>query len=109
MINPIIFTGVRLHGGYTIASMLITTVPILDPLGRRAVAQTRINGREFHMIILYSPDDKELSVSIYHEVLEAMTVPRQILPPASSISTRATLNARATKRTNSLVSSVRRR
>jgi len=84
MIDPNAFSGARLLGGYIIVEISITTVPILDPLGRRVVAQTRIRGREFHITLLHAADDKELSVSIYHEILEAMTVAAES-PPATVI------------------------
>jgi hypothetical protein len=45
-----------------------------DPLGREAVAQTRIVGREFRLAIRAGLSEEELSVTLYHEILEAMTV-----------------------------------
>jgi len=84
MIDPIVFSGARLLGGYTIAAILVTAEPLLDPMGRRAVAQTRITGHEFLIIIVYNSDDKEWSVSLYHEILEAITVASEN-PPSSVI------------------------
>jgi len=84
MIDPNAFSGVRLRGGYIIVGISITAAPSLDPLGRAVIAQTRITGRKFHITILYATDEKECSVSIYHEILEAMTVASEN-PPTSVI------------------------
>ena len=46
----------------------------MDAIGRAALAKTRIVGREFHIKILAALSDNEKSVTLYHEVLEAMTV-----------------------------------
>ena len=81
MIEPIIFSRARLLGGYTIADIVRTDEPLLDPLGRTAVAHTEITGREF-LITIYNQDDKEWSVSLYHEILEAMTVASADPPPS---------------------------
>jgi hypothetical protein len=81
MVDPIEFSRARLLGGYSIADIVRADEPLLDPLGRRAVAQTQITGREF-LITIYNQDDKEWSVSLYHEILEAMTV-ASVDPPAS--------------------------
>ena len=84
MIDPGLFTGARLLGGFTIKGILLIADPLVDALGRGAVAQTRITGHEFLIIIVYNSDDKEWSVSLYHEILEAMTVASDN-PPASVI------------------------
>ncbi len=49
-------------------------------MGRSALAQTRIIGREFHLTILSGLSDKETSVTLYHEILEAMTVAASEVP-----------------------------
>jgi hypothetical protein len=84
MIDLNAFSGARLPGGYIIAGISTTAAPFLDPWGRAVVAQTRITGRIFQITILDQADDKECSVSIYHEILEAMTVASEN-PPASVI------------------------
>ncbi len=45
-----------------------------DPLGREAVGQTRIVGLEFRLIIRSDLSEEELSVTFYHEILEAAVV-----------------------------------
>jgi hypothetical protein len=108
VIDPSLFIGVRLLGGYTITAIVAIAEPLVDPLGRKAVAQTRIRGHEFAITILSNPDEKEWSVSLYHEILEAMTVALDN-PPASVIDfNEATSNARAMKPTKSLAQPVPR-
>jgi hypothetical protein len=46
----------------------------VDALGREAVAQTRILGRELRLVIRSGLSDGELSITLYHEILEAATV-----------------------------------
>jgi hypothetical protein len=84
MIDLNALSGAHLLGGFVIVSVSVTAEPFLDSLGRPVIAQTRIAGRKFHITLLYSADDKECSVSTYHEVLEAMTVASEN-PPSSVI------------------------
>jgi hypothetical protein len=51
MIDPSTFKNVRLHGGFVIADLQFTAAPMLDALDREAVAQTRVIGREFRLLI----------------------------------------------------------
>jgi hypothetical protein len=74
--------GLRLRGGYIIVRIDFAVDPLVDAIGRSAVAQTQIIGREFHLKILSSLSDEEKSVTLYHEVLEAMIVASSA-PPAS--------------------------
>jgi hypothetical protein len=46
----------------------------VDALGREAAAQTRVTGREFRLRIRPGLSDEELSVTLYHEILEAAAV-----------------------------------
>jgi hypothetical protein len=55
---------------------------MLDALERGAVAQTRITGREFRLLTRAGLSRRELSVSLYHEILEAASVASRH-PPAS--------------------------
>jgi hypothetical protein len=84
MINPGSYDGVRLPGGFTITGILLIAEPIVDALGRAAVAKTQIVGREFVITVVVNLDEKEWSVTLYHEVLEAMAVASDS-PPASVI------------------------
>jgi hypothetical protein len=76
------FTNLRLLGGFVIVEIEFTTEPFTDALGRDAVAQTRIVGKELRLLIRSDLPDEELSITLYHEVLEAVSV-ASIHPPAS--------------------------
>ena len=82
MIDPTTFKNVRLRGGFVIAALQFTDSLMVDALGREAVAQTRVVGRTFQLTIRAGLTDRELSISLYHEVLEAATV-GSWPPPAS--------------------------
>lgn len=74
MIDPRTFQNLRLRGGFTIVRLEITDEPLIDAIGREAVARTAIIGSEFYITIRGGLTDEELSVTLYHEILEAMTV-----------------------------------
>jgi hypothetical protein len=78
------FQNLQLRGGFVIAEAQLTAQPLLDPLERAATAQTIIRGNRFHIFLRADLDERELSVSLYHEVLEAATVAMD-QPPASVI------------------------
>jgi len=83
MIDAASFKKLRLRGGFVIADVQLTSVSMRDALEREAVAQTRILGREFHVTILAGLSERELSISLYHEILEAATVGSW--PPPDSV------------------------
>ena len=83
MIDPTSFKNVRLRGGFVITDIQFTAAPMVDALEREAVAQTRITGREFRLLIQAGLSERELSISLYHEVLEAATVGSW--PPPDSV------------------------
>ena len=74
MIDIDSFLNQRLGGVFFIAEIQLTQEPLEDALGREAVAQTRILGREFRVVIRSGLPDEELSITLYHEILEAATV-----------------------------------
>ena len=82
MINPDSFLNQKLDGGFFIAEIELTPEPLEDALGREAVAQTKIVGREFRLLIRAGLPEVELSLTLYHEILEAATVASDH-PPAS--------------------------
>jgi len=82
MIDPATFEDVRLAGGFVIAEIEFTEERMLDALEREAVAQTRIVGQDFRLLIRAGLSQRELSVSLYHEILEAASV-ASLHPPAS--------------------------
>lgn len=63
-----------LHGGFLLTEIRLTSQFLLDPLGRPATAQTVICGSRFNISLRDDLSETELSVSLYHEVLEAATV-----------------------------------
>ena len=82
MLNLAPFQNLQLRGGFELQEVSLATRPLLDPLERAATAQTTIRGNRFHIILLDDLDDRELSISLYHEVLEAATVAAEQPPDA---------------------------
>jgi hypothetical protein len=82
MIDLASFEGVQLRGGFIISEVRLASEPLKDALGRDAIAQTRILGRRFYLLIRAGLTEKELSVTLYHEVLEAALV-GSVNPPES--------------------------
>lgn len=74
MINLEPFKNFRLHGGFVIRDLQTAPGRIVDVVGREASAQTRIRGRAFHLLVRSGLNDGEISVVLYHEVLEAAAV-----------------------------------
>jgi len=62
----------------------LTGEPIVDAIGREAIAQTSTIAREFRLLIRSRLSEEELSVTLYHEILEAASV-AIANPPASVI------------------------
>lgn len=82
MINPAVFKNLRLRGGFLIAGIEFTREPIVDALEREAVAQTRVTGQELHLLIRDGLSQEELSLTLYHEILEAAAVASSTPPPS---------------------------
>src|SRR5882724_8108647 len=82
MLDLLPFQNVRLRGGFTLAEVRLTAEPLLDPLERAATAQTIIRGSRFYVFLRADLDERELSISLYHEVLEAATVAAEEPPDA---------------------------
>jgi len=68
------FENLRLHGGFVITDIQLTDDPIVDPFGREAIGQTRAIAREFLLLIRSGLIEEELSITLYHEILEATSV-----------------------------------
>jgi hypothetical protein len=68
------FKNLRLHGGFIIKDIRLTDEPIVDAIGREAVAQTSGIAREFRLLIRAGLSEAELSITLYHEILEAASV-----------------------------------
>jgi hypothetical protein len=78
------FQNLVLRGGFLVAEVRLTSQFLMDPLGRPATAQTIIRGTRLHILLRDSLDEAELSISLYHEVLEAATLAAE-RPPDSVI------------------------
>lgn len=81
MIDLRSFENISLRGGFTIVRVESTADPLLDALGREAIARTRIVGRKFEIAIRSGLSEEEQSVTLYHEILEAATVASPNPPP----------------------------
>ena len=68
------FQNLRLRGNFKIIHLELTDETIADAIGRQAVARTRIVGRDFDLRIRAGLSEHELSVTLYHEILEAALV-----------------------------------
>ncbi|MBN8421871.1 MAG: hypothetical protein J0L73_23340 [Verrucomicrobia bacterium] len=78
------FDHLELLGGFLVLSVKASEEPMIDAIGREALARTSIVGREFEITLAIGMSDKELSVTLYHEVLEAAAVASDD-PPESMI------------------------
>jgi hypothetical protein len=76
------FAQLELLGGFIILSVEVSDEPMIDAIGREALARTSIIGREFEIILASGMSAKELSVTLYHEVLEAAAVASDDPPEA---------------------------
>ena len=76
------FKNLRLHGGFIIKNIGLTDEPIMDAIGREAIAQTSAIARELRLLIRAGLSEEELSITLYHEILEAASV-AIANPPAS--------------------------
>jgi hypothetical protein len=78
VININQFKNLRLHGGFIIKDIGLTN----EPIGREAIAQTSAVVREFRLLVRAGLSEEELSITLYHEILEAASV-AIANPPAS--------------------------
>jgi hypothetical protein len=68
------FVGLRLRDGFIITQIESTDEPLVDTLGRVAAAQTTIIGQRLSLRLRVDMDERELSLTLYHEILEAVAV-----------------------------------
>jgi hypothetical protein len=80
MIDTDSFRNARLQGGFVIAIVEFTDEPLVDAAGREAVAKTGITGDRFEIVIRAGLEGRELSVTLYHEILEAAAVASSTAP-----------------------------
>lgn len=71
-----------LPGGFRLIEVRLAHETMTDALGRVAVAETLITGDELRITLATRLSDEEMSISLYHEVLEAATVAASAPPPA---------------------------
>ncbi len=77
------FKNLPLHGGFLLLGVKVADGPMVDAIGRLALAKTHIVGSTLEIELGCSiPDPDEISISLYHEVLEAATV-AALSPPRS--------------------------
>ena len=74
MIDAATFKNIWLRGGLVIVGVEFTDEPLVDALGREAIAKTGIVGMKIDLLIRAGLDERELSVTLYHEILEAAAV-----------------------------------
>lgn len=74
---------VTMCGGFLLLRVTMTSEPMVDAMGRLALAKTTIVGSTLEIELSCSvPDPNEISISLYHEVLEAAAVAAANAPPA---------------------------
>lgn len=66
--------GVPLSGDFVIVRLDTVDEPMIDAAGRKAIACTHITGKKIAISIRHDLSEKEMSVTLYHEILEALTV-----------------------------------
>src|SRR5712691_559956 len=71
------FRNCQLRGNFLIVELGIAHEPLLDPIGRQAIAQTAIIGHEFHISLRSGLSDEEVSVTLYHEISHERMAPEQ--------------------------------
>ncbi len=80
MLDLAAFQNLSLRGGFLLMEVRRTHQFLLDPLGRPAAAQTLIRGKRIYIVLRADLADEELSVSLYHEILEGATVAAETAP-----------------------------
>lgn len=72
-----------LRGGFLLIKIVVHDEPMHDAIGRVAVARSTIIGPNITIeLAAFASSPEEVSISIYHEVLEAATV-AAVAPPAA--------------------------
>ncbi len=68
------FHDLPLPGGFILSAIALVPGPMIDPIGRSALAKTVIEGRRIAIVLDQAQPPDEQSISIYHEMLEGLTV-----------------------------------
>src|SRR5262245_20359390 len=69
-----LFLNLRLPGGCIVSEIQLIPGPMIDPIGRPALAKTTIQFPQIAIVLDNAQSPDEQSVSIYHELLEGLTV-----------------------------------
>ena len=75
------FSNLQLSQGFRLVGIEIVEGPMLDAIGRPALAKAVIESNTIRIYLAAGQTPGEMSVSIYHEVLEAMTIGVPVPPP----------------------------
>ena len=84
MLELDVFADLPLRGGLRLKEVRRASAPLVDAIGRPAVARTLIIGKVLEVELQPDLSDEETSVSLYHEVLEGATL-AVLRPPAATI------------------------
>lgn len=82
MFDPAAFRNIPLLEGFVIAWVRFTDEGMEDAAGREAIATTAITETRIEIVICRGLDSRELSITLYHEILEAVTI-ASLAPPES--------------------------
>jgi hypothetical protein len=80
MFEPDNFRRLHLIDDLRIAQVVVVDGSIDDLFGQPALGRTRVAGRQLHIEISSGLSEDEKSVTLYHEVLEALTVIARHVP-----------------------------
>jgi hypothetical protein len=84
MVDFAVYTNLPLRGGFLLVRVTASPEVLVDAIGRPALARTVIIGMRFEIQLRGEMPEEEISVSLYHETLEAATV-ATLNPPAAVI------------------------
>ncbi len=84
MLELDVFADLPLRGGLRLKEVRRASAPLVDAIGRPAVARTFIIGNVLEVELQRDLSDEETSVSLYHEVIEGATL-AVLRPPAATI------------------------
>jgi len=68
------FSGMFLPGRFLLIEITEISASMIDPAGRPALAKTIIIGTKLYIFLAVGMEPHEQSISIYHELLEGLTV-----------------------------------
>ncbi len=81
MVDLFRFSNLPLPHGILLIGITETDEATTDPIGRPALARTSITGSRMEIVLMRGMEERERSISIYHEILEGLTVALAEPPP----------------------------